>query len=230
MSTVRRVLHENGKQNYAAVTKPFLSNVNIKKSLQWGRIYAPWSSAQWDTVIFSDETSVTVHPKMQRKKVWRTEEECYNSCNLVPSFKSGYVSISVWAAFSARGRTPLVLVEGTMKQEQYQSILEANIVPFAIEHYGIISSVTFQQDNCVPHHSNSVQSYLEASSINLINWPAQSPDLNPIENAWSMLKRMLRRRQRFPTNTTELFNVLQEDWMSIPNSYFTNLVRSMSSR
>ena len=63
-----------------------------------------------------------------------------------------------------------------------------------------------------------------------MNWPAQSPDLNPIENACSMLKRKLRRRLRFPTNTTELFSVLQEEWMSIPDSYFTNLVRLMPTR
>ena len=120
---------------------------------------------------------------MQRKKVWRIEGERYNPSNLVPGFKSGYVGISVWAVFSEVGRTPLVPVEGTLKQKQYISILEANIVPFAIEHYGSISSVTFQQDNCGPHRAKSVKAYMEASGINAMNCPAQSPDLNPIENA-----------------------------------------------
>ncbi len=71
---------------------------------------------------------------------------------------------------------------------------------------------------------------MDAKGINTMKWPPHSPDLNPIENAWSMLKRMLRRRTRFPTNTSELFNVLQEECMSIPDSYFTKLVRSMPTR
>ena len=183
MSTVRRLLHENGMQNYVALMKPFLSSVNIKRRLKWGRIYASWSDPLWDTVILSYETYVTVLPKMQRKKVRRTEVERYNPCNIVPSFKSGYVGISLCAAFSARGRTPLVRFEVTLEQEQYKSVLEENIVPLKIEDYASISRVIFQQDNCGPHRAKSVTAYLEASGINLMNWPAQSLDLNPIENA-----------------------------------------------
>ena len=167
---------------------------------------------------------------MQRKKVRKIEGERYNPSNLVRSYKSGYVGISVWAAFSACGRTPLISVEVTLKQEQYKSILEANIVPFAIEHYGSISSVTFQQYNCGPHRAKSVKAYMETSGTNVVNWPTQSPDLNMIENASSTLKLKVDRRPRFCTKTRELFRVLQEEWISIPDSYFTNLVHSRPTR
>ena len=63
-----------------------------------------------------------------------------------------------------------------------------------------------------------------------MKWPPQSPDLNPIENAWSVLKQKLRERSRFPTNPTDLFNMLQIEWMSIPEDYFLKLVRSMPTR
>ena len=111
MSTLRGVLHKNGIQSYGAVTKPFLSSRNVKARIQWARRHESYTEEQWVTVIFSDETSVTLRPKTQHKKVWRMKGDRYNSSNLVPSFKSGYVSISVWAAFSTRGRTPLVLID-----------------------------------------------------------------------------------------------------------------------
>ena len=88
----------------------------------------------------------------------------------------------------------------------------------------------FQQDNCGTHRSKAIKAYLDANRFNLMKWPAQIPDLNPIENAWFILKGMLRRRPRFPTTTAELFIILQHEWMSIPDSYFTNLIRSMPTR
>ena len=108
--------------DYVAVTEPFLSDLNKQKRMKWALTHESWTEAQWETVVFSDETSVTVRPKSPKKRVWRMKRERYKTFNLVPSFKSGYVGISVWAAFSTRGRTPLVIMEGTLKKKQYQSI------------------------------------------------------------------------------------------------------------
>ncbi len=118
VSTVRRMQHENGIQNYVAATKPFSLSINMKKHMKWARKHAFWSDAQWDRVIFSDETSVTVRPKMQRKQVWRMEGQRYMTSNLVPSFTSGYVGVSIWATFSTRRRTSLVLISGTLNKEK----------------------------------------------------------------------------------------------------------------
>ena len=117
-----------------------------------------------------------------------------------------------------------------LNKKKYQAILEAILVPFATDHYGSIESVILQQDNCGSHQSKAIKAYMDANKFNLMKWPAQSPDLNQIENAWSILKRMLRRRPRFPTTTAELFGILQHERMSIPNGYFTNLIRSMPTR
>ncbi len=103
-------------------------------------------------------------------------------------------------------------------------------VPFVLKHYGNISSITFQKDNYEPHRAKSVTAYIEARCMNVMKWPARSPDLNPIVNAWSMLKRRLRRRSRFPKNTREFFYYLQEEWMAIPDAYYKTLVRSMATK
>ena len=70
---------------------------------------------------------------------------------------------------------------------------------------------------------------MDATSISLMEWPAQSPDLNPIENAWALLKRRLRQRTSYLTNADNLFDVLCEEWNLKPDSYFSNSIRSMST-
>lgn len=59
---------------------------------------------------------------------------------------------------------------------------------------------------------------------------SSSPHVNPIENAWAILKKRLRVRPRFATNVSDLFDMLQEECVSIPDTCFINLVRSMPAR
>ena len=88
----------------------------------------------------------------------------------------------------------------------------------------------FQQDGCGPHRTNSVRSFLDAEGIQLLSWLAQSPDMNPIENAWAILKRNLRKQSTYPTTKDALFQRLSDVWDSLPNKYFEKLIGSMSTR
>ena len=228
--TVRRYLHGNGVNNYVAISKPHLSKKNLRARMRWAKKHTQWSNEEWNRTIFSDESSFALRPTSLRKTVWREANQRYHPSNIVPTFKSGYVSLSVWAAFSARGRTPLIKIEGTLKQERYKEILDSELVPFISKHYGNTDSVVFQQDNCGPHKAKSVSSFLYEKGIEVMCWPAQSPDLNPIENAWAYLKRRLRQHRPYPRNVAELFDVMQHEWQLIPDSYFIKLVESMPTR
>ncbi len=75
-----------------------------------------------------------------------------------------------------------------------------------------------------------MRTFLEAKQISLLPWPAQSPDMNPIENAWAMLKRNLREQNRYPTSKDSLVERLSEVWNSVLNSYFETIIASMTSR
>ena len=68
---------------------------------------------------------------MRRPRVWRLSVQCYNTLNVCLRFKSGYVGISGWAAFSTLGDTPLVLIDGALNWEKYQAILEAMLHHFS---------------------------------------------------------------------------------------------------
>ena len=64
----------------------------------------------------------------------------------------------------------------------------------------------------------------------MLPWPAQSPELNPIENVWSIMKNRLRAQHTYPSTADALFNELSKVWNELPDMYFTALVRSMVKR
>ncbi len=108
--------------------------------------------------------------------------------------------------------------------------MSKEIIPFASKFYGGPTNIVFQQDSCGPHKAKSIKAFLAANDVQTKDWPAKSPDLNPIENARAILKRRLRRRAYYPKNAGDLFDILQHEWNSIPDSYFHDLVSSMPTR
>ena len=93
--------------------------------------------------------------------------------------------------------------------------------------HGDNSLFTLQEDNCVPHRAKSIGTYLYHKNVNRVTWPAQSTDLNPIENLKGIMKTRLRNRSRHPSNPKELFSILSELWNTLPDSYLDNLVSTM---
>jgi hypothetical protein len=63
-----------------------------------------------------------------------------------------------------------------------------------------------------------------------MEWPAQSPDLKPIEHLWAELERRLRSRPQRPTSLTALATALQEEWAAIPPETFRQVVESLPGR
>ena len=90
----------------------------------------------------------------------------------------------------------------------------------------------YQQENDPKHTAKSNLAYLQGERwpAKLMDWPPQSPNLNPIENLWQNLDAQVRKRPQKPKNTKELYSVLQEEWKEIGKDYLKKLVYLMPRR
>ena len=70
--------------------------------------------------------------------------------------------------------------------------------------------------------------WLQKKNINVLTWPSSSPDINPIENLWAIVKNKVNKRK--PKNLKELKDIFIEEWKNIPLQVLQNLVSSMESR
>ncbi|GFV57103.1 uncharacterized protein TNCV_3530521 [Trichonephila clavipes] len=85
-------------------------------------------------------------------------------------------------------------------------------------------------DNARPHRARLVENMLEAETIQRLEWPACSPDLDPIEHVWDILGRRIAARPRPPATVRDLEIALLEEWNSIPQSLIDNPIASMENR
>ena len=88
-------------------------------------------------------------------------------------------------------------------------------------------NLIFQQDNARPHSARVTQDFLRQNGVNVMDWPAVSPDMNPIEHMWDELGRRVRERPNPPQKLRELGLALQQEWQNIPRRTVRRLTRSM---
>ena len=204
---------------------PFISNTNRIKRLSWCRERLTWTKEQWRQILWSDESPFVLRYN-RATRVWRTNSEKFQSWAMSGTVKHDQ-KIMVWGCFSSLGVGNLHLIDGIMDKHQYKSILENQMLPSARRLFGD-SDWKFQEDNDPKHTSKVCKQFHVDNNTNRIDWPAQSPDLNPIENLWAILDQ--RCKDRNPKNKTELFACLYNEWNTLPISLLTNLVDSMPNR
>ena len=136
----------------------------------------------------------------------------------------------IWGCFTKNRLGPLVKLEGRITANVYiEEILEKHLLPF-INSLGDEDDYIFQEDNAPIHTARVAKRWKEDNDITNLPWPAQSPDLNPIENIWDELDRKVRKHKPLPKNQNDLWQILQEEWSKLDENIYKNLVDSMPRR
>ncbi len=180
--TTLRNLQEN--------TKLLLKHKHCQKHLTWSKEKKNWTVAQWSRVLFSDESKFCISFGNQGPRVWRKRGEAQNPRCLKSSVKFPQ-SVMIWAAMSSAGVGPLCFLKSTVNAAIYQDILEHFMLPSDDKLYGDADFIS-QQDFAPAHTAKGTKSRFSDQGVTVLNWPANSPDLNPIDNLWGIVKRKMR--------------------------------------
>ncbi|KAF7563680.1 hypothetical protein G7046_g460 [Stylonectria norvegica] len=252
--TIRRVVRAYFKRKWKAMDRPKLDKERAKNRLSWCQEWLPkieeliavrgvevdeGSTLIFPQSIFSDESSIA--NKSDNPNVWlfRHAHEKYNQ-DLVNRTDNNKPTISLmfWGAITVESRSPIVLMERDSRAKKggysgwsYLKALEEGLFPL------YDGTRHFQQDNSSLHTARPTFAWLMSHGVEYIDWPPFSPDLNPIENVWAILKRHL--RTHYPhlhdlkdnqEDREEFERCVKLAWAAIPQSTIRRIIESMERR
>lgn len=220
--TIQRTLKNNLQYVVCRPQRiPLLRPVHIEKRLEWVQNHA---NDSWSTTIFSDETTFQMFRNTQLVRHRRTDPRPHRSMVKHP------YKIHGWGAFTARGPVSLFLFTENLNAKKYCEILKSCLFP------NIGHRWRFQQDNSPVHTAQITQDLFETHHLNVIDWPSNSPDLNPIENLWAILKKKVEKSvgiwimKKKKLTVDEFKAIIMEEWKDLDHDLYLTLSRSMKNR
>ncbi|CAK9832675.1 Transposable element Tc1 transposase, partial [Anthophora retusa] len=200
--TVRRRLNEFGLMGRVARKKPLISKKNRKERLTFVKEHIKWTREQWGKVVFTDESKFNRVGSDGKSYVRRRVGEEFDPKCIKSTIKGGGGAVMIWGAMTINGVGPIASHSG--------------------------EDWIFQADNDPKHTSRKAKQFLQDNNVNVMKWPAQSPDLNPIEMLWNDVGRAVSTQK--PSNLNDLFDIIHKAWNDIDINRCIRLIESMPRR
>lgn len=135
----------------------------------------------------------------------------------------------IWGFITYNGIGTLCFVDGDINALKYIDILENNLWTVVARHFPQDNYV-FQDDNTPVHRTHTVRTYMEETDIHHMEWPAQSPDLNVIENCWWKLKRDMENKLHIIYSVKDLQLVIRQLWENVSVDFIRDLYHTIPRR
>lgn len=197
------------------VNIPILSSKNKEKRLNYATYH---SNDNFTNVIFSDESRFQICRNTKKVFVLKGDSQ---PTKFMPN--PNY-SVMVWGAISRKGKVSFAIVNETMNTDTYIQTLENYLIEPANKLHGK-GKWRFQQDNAPCHKVYKIKRWFEDKGIRILDHPPQSPDLNPIENIWAIMKNEIEKEN--PKTKEELKELLMFYWKHLKNDVIENCIRHL---
>ena len=168
---ISAALHHSGLYGRVARWKPLLSKRHMIAHLQFAKRHLKDCQTMRNKIIWSDENKIKLFGLNAKCHIWRKP-------GTIPIVKHGGGRVMLWGCFTAAGTGRLVRIEGKINRAKYREILDENLFQSA-QDLRLGRRFTFQQNNDPKHTAKTMQEWLWDRSLNVLECPSQSPDLEP---------------------------------------------------
>ncbi|GFU76875.1 transposable element Tcb2 transposase [Trichonephila clavipes] len=174
------------------------------------------------------ESRFSLSSDSHRILIWRERGSRNHPSNIIERDRYGGRGVLVWGGIMLGSRTDLHIFDaGSVNGTRYCNEI---LLPYVRLFRGAMGlQFLFMDDNAPCPRTVAAEQLLESEDIERMDWPARSPDLNPIEHVWDFLGRCLAARTLPPVTIRELRLALQDEWAAMPQLIDT-LILSMGRR
>ncbi|GFW25587.1 transposable element Tcb2 transposase [Trichonephila clavipes] len=227
--TVARRLHGGGLFARLPVRCVPLTPAHRRRRSLWCREHRNWRDNEWGRVLFTDESRFSLSSDSHRILIWRERGSRNHPSNIIERDRYGGRGVLVWGGIMLGSRTDLHIFDsGSVNGTRYCNEI---LLPYVRLFRGAMGlQFLFMDDNAPCHRTVAAEQLLQSEDIERMDWPARSPDLNPIEHVWDFLGKRLAARTLPPITIRELRLALQDEWAAMPQQLIDTLILSMGRR
>jgi transposase len=228
--TIRNYLKKNSLKCFIKRKKSFLTENHKLERLRFAEKYFDFNYQDWGKVIWSDECKFSLENTNKKEFYWKKAADPLNEDHIRKKKKFGGGSIIAWGCITFEGVGKLIRLNGKVDASKYIQVLRDGLIK-TIDNFNFdLREVKFVHDNAPIHTAKSTIDWLRVNKINILDWPACSPDLNPIENLWEIIGQGIRKSPEKPKTLDDLWMIIERIWYNMDKDKVRNLYLSMPKR
>jgi transposase len=240
---VRKVAEDAGYRRYVACPKPHIKPDQATQQLEWAQQNL---GRDWDSVVWTDESSIKTGEVVGRQRVTRLPGEAFLPECIIPTYPHGQKSIMVWGCIAHGRKGPIILLQtqpkvvnkygrrsggGINAQGYAEQVISGPLMGFLLAIQEEQRKEIFVvEDGAPPHRGKAARDTRKTLGIIQLPHPPNSPDLNLIEDLWYLLKKQVSCTPGSGNSTAQLWEATQQAWASITDEEVAKYTGTMNEQ